>query len=206
MASKEPNPWNARYDSEEYYYGVEPNDFLRESVGSIPPGGSVLCLAEGEGRNAVYLASLGFRVVAVDGSSVGLEKLKRLAVEKGVSVETKVVDLAQYEIKQNTYDGIVSIWCHLPVELRKMVHRDSQDGLRPGGVFIHESYHPRQLEYKTGGPPTADLMLTAAVLGDELRGLHFESLREIDREIHEGKGHRGMSAVVQAIARKGVVS
>ncbi len=196
------NPWDTRYDSEEYYYGTEPNDFLRESVGSIPPGGTVLCLAEGEGRNAVYLASKGFRVTAVDGSSVGLDKLKRLAKKRGVSVETRVVDLAAFEIQPNTWDAIVAIWCHIPKDLRKTIHRSTVAGLKSHGVFIHESYHPRQLEYKTGGPPTADLMLTSAELASELSGLHFEHLKEIDREVHEGKGHNGMSAVVQAIARK----
>lgn len=202
MADKGVNPWDTRYDSEEYYYGTESNDFLRESVGSIPPGGTVLCLAEGEGRNAVYLATQGYRVTAVDGSSVGLDKLKRLAKERGVSVETRVVDLSDFEIKPNSWDAIIAIWCHIPAELRKPIHRASVIGLKPHGVFIHESYHPRQLHYKSGGPPTADLMLTANVLASELGGLHFEYLKEIDREVHEGKGHNGMSAVVQAIARK----
>lgn len=202
MADKEVNPWDTRYDSEEYYYGTEPNDFLRKSVDSIPSGGTVLCIAEGEGRNAVYLATEGFRVTAVDGSSVGLDKLKRLAKERGVIVETRVVDLSDFEIKPNSWDAIVAIWCHIPAKLRKSIHRASVMGLKPRGVFIHESYHPRQLQYKTGGPPTADLMLTADVLASELGGLHFEYLMEIDREVHEGKGHNGMSAVVQAIARK----
>ncbi len=202
MASNEVNPWDTRYDSEEYYYGTEPNDFLRQSVDSIPAGGAVLCLAEGEGRNAVFLASKGYSVTAVDGSSVGLDKLKRLAKERGVSVETQVVDLGDFEIKPKTWDAIIAIWCHVPPGLRKSIHRASVMGLKPHGVFIHESYHPRQLHYKTGGPPTADLLLTADVLASELDGLRFEYLKEIDREVHEGKGHNGMSAVVQAIARK----
>jgi SAM-dependent methyltransferase len=199
---QEVNPWDSRYNIEDYYYGIEPNDFLKESVGLIPKGGSVLCLAEGEGRNAVFLAGLGFRVTAVDGSTVGLDKLKRLANEKGVNVHSVVADLNDFEIKPNTWDAVVSIWCHVPKSIRIKLHRESVLGLKTNGVFIHESYHPRQLEYKTGGPPTADLMLTADVLVDELKGLHFLKINELDREIHEGKGHNGLSAVVQGIARK----
>ncbi len=196
------NPWDTRYGSDEFYYGTEANDFLRESAKRISPGGAVLCLAEGEGRNAVFLAENGFKVTAVDGSSVGLAKMEKLAVSKKLSVASIVSDLSDYQIEPGKWDGIVSIWCHIPKDLRKIVHRKIVEGLRPGGILILESYHPRQLEFKTGGPPDASLMMTLNDLRGELFGLNFIVAREIEREIHEGKGHSGKSAVVQVICRK----
>ncbi|MBS1963572.1 MAG: class I SAM-dependent methyltransferase [Bdellovibrionales bacterium] len=195
--------WDARYGtSPEYYYGTEPNDFLRANFTAIPKGGRVLCLAEGEGRNAVYLARHGYSVTAIDGSRVGLDKLSRLAREFGVSVVTVHADLNEYAIAPGEWDGIVSIWAHLPPELRRRIHRESVAGLRPGGVFLLEAYRPKQLEYKTGGPPTADLMMTLESLCGELGGLEVKIAREIDRDVEEGKGHSGLSAVVQFLGVK----
>jgi len=162
----------------------------------------VLCLAEGEGRNAVFLASLGFKVTAVDGSSVGLNKMENLAKMKGVPVDSIVSDLGDYQIEPEKWDGIVSIWCHLPKDLRQKLHRTIATGLRPGGVLILESYHPRQLEFKTGGPADPSLMMTLRDLHEELTGLEFVVAHEIEREIQEGKGHSGKSAVTQVICRK----
>jgi SAM-dependent methyltransferase len=199
------NPWDERYGtvaSGEYYYGKEPNDFLRDFAGAIPAGGEVLCLAEGEGRNAVYLASKGYRVTAVDASIVGLEKLAALALEKGVEVRSELRDLMDYRIEPNRWDAVVSVWCHLPRPLRARLHGELASGLKPAGVFLLEAYHPRQLEFKTGGPPSVELLVTAEDLRAEVGGLSFEVLREIEREVHEGRGHFGQSAVVQLLARK----
>ena len=200
--SEKVNPWDERYSGREFYYGKEPNDFLKLCANKIPSKGKVLCLAEGEGRNAVYLAKLGFQVVAVDQSPQGLEKLKKLADENGVSIETIVADLENFEIKPNYWDGIVSIWCHVPPTLRRVLHLRVVQGLLCGGALILESYHPRQLEYKTGGPPSADIMMTKDLLKTELSGLNFEILHELDRDVHEGNGHFGKSAVVQCLAIK----
>jgi SAM-dependent methyltransferase len=200
--NKPANPWDDRYEPEEYYYGTDPNDFLRDNAGKIPSKGKVLCLAEGEGRNAVYLAGMGFEVTAVDGSKVGLEKLSRLARDTGVQVHTVMCDLNEYNIDGGHWDGIVSIWCHVPPKLRQRLHRQAVAGLKVSGVLVLESYHPRQLDYKTGGPPSSELMMTKETLSAELSGLEFEVLREIDREIQEGRGHKGKSAVVQCLAKR----
>lgn len=194
--------WDQRYGTDEYWYGTVPNDFLKERVGTLPPGGRVLCLGEGEGRNAVFLASQGFDVVAVDASAVGLEKAERLARERHVSLATRRADLADFELGDDAWDGIVSIWCHLPSALRARVHHDVARALRVGGVFLLEAYTPAQLEFKTGGPQSADLLPTLAALRDELSGLNFEFATEREREVHEGRGHHGHSAVVQVIARR----
>ena len=196
------NPWDQRYSSEGFYYGTEPNDFLKKTASSIEKNGHVLCLAEGEGRNAVWLASKGFQVTGVDASEVALRKLQKLAHERSVQVASVHADLALFRIEPLGWDGVVSIWCHLPKPLRTNIHRQVISGLRPGGLFILEAYTPKQLEYKTGGPPTADLMPTLDDLRDELNGLEFLSGHELEREVHEGIGHNGMSAVVQVVARK----
>ena len=196
------NPWNERYAAAEYYYGTEPNDFLKENVRLVRAVGKVLCLAEGEGRNAVYLASQGLDVTAVDGSSVGLAKMERLAASKGVTIRSIVSDLSDYRIETSSWDAIVSIWCHVPPSLREKLHHAVVGGLRPGGILILEAYHPRQLEFKTGGPPDPALMMTLPDLRRELTGLEWVFAREIEREVHEGKGHFGMSAVTQLVGRK----
>ena len=195
-------PWNDRYSSAEFYYGTEPNDFLKASASLIPPRGKVLCLAEGEGRNAVYLATLGYSVTAVDQSEAGLKKLKGLADHHQVTIETVVADLSEFVILEDYWDSIISIWCHVPALLRQRLHVSVVKGLKSGGLLILESYHPRQLEFKTGGPPTADLMMTKSGLETELKGLQFKVLQEIDRDVQEGKGHSGMSAVTQCLAFK----
>ena len=193
--------WNERYSTEEYVYGTMPNDFLFETSRYIK-GPDVLCLAEGEGRNAVYLAREGFDVFAVDASAVGLEKAENLADESYVNINTQVADLADYEITPNGWDGIVSIFCHLPPAIRKALHRKVVAGLKPDGVFILEAYRPKQLTFKTGGPPETSLMMSLDELKDELAGLEFYHDAELDRNVSEGRLHTGMGAVVQLVAIK----
>ena len=193
--------WDERYAEPGFVYGTAPNDFLAQNVGQLSAGGDVLSLAEGEGRNAVFLAQRGFRVTAVDGSAVGLEKARQLAARSGVEIETIVADLAVFDLGENRWDGIVSIWCHVPPAVRARLHAAVVAALRPGGVLLLESYTPKQLEYKTGGPPSAHLLTTRAELERTLRGLDFLSCEEKTREVHEGRYHNGMSAVVQLIAR-----
>ena len=196
------NPWDERYGSDEYFYGTEPNDFLRGHAAAIPEGGEVLCLGEGEGRNAVYLASLGYKVTALDQSAVGLDKARRLAAAKGVRIETVVADLEHYRIETERWSGIVSIWCHLPSALRPAVHRQIVTGLRRGGVLLMESYTPQQLQFGTGGPRSADLMPTLSELRGDFADLDFVHAEERERVVAEGSGHHGPSAVVQLVARK----
>ena len=193
--------WDQRYAADEYVYGKKPNDFLAEVSGRLAPG-KVLCLAEGEGRNAVFLAGRGHAVTAVDASAVGLEKARKLAAERGVEIAVRVADLADFAIAPASWDAVVAIFCHLPPDLRRLVHRRVVDGLRPGGRFILEAYTPRQLQFKTGGPPTAELLVTLADLQAELTGLDFEIAEEVERDIHEGHSHFGRGAVVRVVARK----
>jgi SAM-dependent methyltransferase len=193
--------WDERYSSEEFAYGKEPNDFLREEVDRLPVG-KTLCLAEGEGRNAVFLARMGHFVTAVDQSLVGLEKASRLAREHRVSIERIHSDLAHYRIAPDSWDAIISIFAHVPLPLRQRVHRDVVAGLRPGGIFLLEAYTPEQLNYRTGGPPVEEMMMTLVSLEEELRGLEWLHAQELVRDVHEGDFHHGTGAVVQLIGRK----
>ena len=196
------NMWDERYNSETFFYGETPNDFLKQVANSLPPQSKILCLAEGEGRNAVYLAKLGHKVTAVDQSPVGLEKLQQLALKNQVSIETVVADLAEFNIGSNQWDAIISIWCHLPSKLREKVHAQCVIGLKNSGFFILEAYTPKQLEYKTGGPSDTDFLMTELALKKELVGMNFMIIQEISRDINEGQGHSGMSAVIQILANK----
>jgi len=193
--------WDERYAIEEFVYGTAPNDFLRESVHYLPAG-RVLCLAEGEGRNSVFLAGLGYQITAVDSSGVGLAKAKLLAEGRGLAIETVTADLADYYFTPESWDGVVSIFCHVPAPVRLKVHTQVVAALKPGGVLILEAYTPEQLKYGTGGPPNPALLMTLAGLKNELAGLEFLHGVEVVREVVEGRLHTGLGAVVQVIARK----
>lgn len=193
------NPWDERFGAPHFVYGTAPNDFLVSVVNRLPAG-RALCLAEGEGRNAVFLAEQGFDVTAVDASAVGLQKAERLAADRGTSIRTIVSDLSHYEIAPETWDVIVLIFAHVAPELRRRVHAAAAGGLKPGGALVLEAYTPAQLALKTGGPPVVDLMMRLNDLEFEFRGLDFAIGRELQREIHEGTLHNGVSAVVQVLA------
>lgn len=193
--------WDERYSAEEYVYGTNPNNFLEANFSSIPTG-KVLSLAEGEGRNAVFLAKQGYSVTAVDASLVGLNKARKLAEENGVVIEFIQADLADYDLAENQWDGIVSIFCPLPSSVRKHLYKKVEAGLKPNGVFLLEAYTPEQLKHGTGGGNSVDVMQSKETLSLELAGLKFQHLIELEREIIEGIYHTGISAVVQAIALK----
>ncbi len=191
--------WDERYSAEEYAYGTNPNKFLEANVSSIPKG-KVLSLAEGEGRNAVFLAKQGYSVTAVDSSLVGLNKARKLAEENGVIVEFIHSDLAEYDLGENKWDGIVSIFCPLPSSIRKQLHKKVEAALKRNGVFLLEAYTPAQLKYGTGGGNSVDVMQSKESLSLELAGLKFKHLIELERDVVEGIYHTGIGAVVQAIA------
>lgn len=193
--------WDERFNTPEYIYGTEPNDFLVSGASQIPSG-KVLCLADGEGRNGTYLASLGYDVTAVDQSAVGLAKAEKLAQEKQVKIATIHADLADYLIEPQFWDGIVSIYCHLPSVLRHQVYQQVVNGLKPNGVFILEGFSPEQLQYNTGGPKNLDMLPSLNTLKQELSGLHWEIARNLERELLEGIYHNGQAAVIQLLGRK----
>ena len=195
------NMWDQRYASSDFAYGTEPNDFLRQQAGALPSG-NTLCLGEGEGRNAVFLAGIGHAVTALDASAVGLDKARQLADARGVNIRTRQQDLQHYELTPQRWDAIVSIFCHLPAAVRKKVHEQVVFALKPCGVFLLEAYTPDQLSCGTGGPPVREMMMDLASLRVELQGLEIQHGIETVREIYEGQYHHGKGAVVQVIASR----
>jgi SAM-dependent methyltransferase len=191
--------WDVRYSGEDYIYGTEPNAFLAEVAEGIPPG-PVLCLGDGEGRNGVWLASLGHDVTSVDSSAVGLAKALRLAQARGVTLRTVHADLEDYVIEEGAWAGIASIFCHLPSALRSRIHAAVVRGLGPGGVFVLEAYTPDQPALGTGGPQDPDLLVSRDALVRELAGLDLQRCVEVRRAVVEGRMHRGIAAVVQCVA------
>lgn len=159
-------------------------------------------MGDGEGRNGTYLASLGYKVVAVDQSIVGLAKAQKLAQEKQVEISTIHADLADFIIEPQAWDGIVSIFCHLPSDLRSRVYHQVVQGLKPNGVFILEAFAPEQLQYNTGGPKNIDMLPSLNMLQQELAGLQWKIERALERDLDEGRYHDGKASVIQILGGK----
>ena len=192
--------WNQRYGGDGFAYGTEPNSFLVENAKLLT--GPVLSLAEGEGRNAVFLASLGLDVLGVDGSEVGLAKAQRLAESKGVEIRTAVADLATYEPLANFFGSVVSIFAHLPSDVRRRLYPLMEQSLKPGGIILLEAYSKSQLSRNTGGPKDPDMLMTAVDIQKEFSNCEVILCHEIEREVVEGEFHTGMASVVQFIGKK----
>ncbi|MBX7143853.1 MAG: class I SAM-dependent methyltransferase [Oligoflexia bacterium] len=192
--------WNERYASDEYIYGTEPNSFLLQNAKAL--SGPVLSIAEGEGRNAVFLASLGLEVTGVDGSEVGLAKAQNLAKAKGVKISTVVSDLATFEPAPECYSSVISIFAHLPSDLRKVLYPRLERSLRPGGIVLLESYSEAQLARATGGPKDVDMLMSKAKIEKEFSNYEILLLKECEREVNEGSFHSGLASVVQFIGRR----
>jgi len=199
--------WDEIYSGTEFAFSKEPNDFLRETFEQIPAGGHVLCLAEGEGRNAVFLAQQGYTVTAMDMSEVGLIKATQLAKDRGVTITTQVADLADYQFGENKWDAIVSIWAHVPDALRHYIHAQIVTALKPNGVFIVESYTKEQLKTDAiGGPSASQIERFGSLENLQSELMELKEIIGIERlrMVSEGKRHQGLSAVVQFVGKKTV--
>lgn len=199
------NPWDERYSKDDYHYGTQPNDFLKANAEVLLSGQSnpqVLCLADGEGRNSVYLAEQGAQATAVDISIVGLEKAKKLADARNVPLTVLHADLSTHQFPPSTYDAVVMIFCHMPAASRPFLYEQIRNTLKPGGWLLVEGYNEAQLGRGTGGPPVADLMLNLEELLEEFSGFTVQHALDVVRPIHEGQGHTGEGSVCQFIAVK----
>jgi len=193
--------FDERYSQAEYVYGTQPNDFLAQVAPTLSRG-RVLCLGEGEGRNAVFLAKLGWEVVALDVSEVGLRKATALADQNGVAIEAVVADLNHFSWPQEQYEAVISIWCHVPSNLRTRVHEGVKGALKSSGAFVLEAYSPAQLAFDTGGPRDANMLVELAELKRDFAGWNYEVARELERDVVEGLYHTGRAAVTQFVGRK----
>ena len=194
--------WDERYQTPEYIFGDQPCQWLIMNQHRLSQSGRALALGDGEGRNGVFLAELGFEVTSVDLSEVGLSKARDLAIKRGVAIRTVQADLEDYEINPESQDLIVSIYCHLPYAIRKLVHQRAEIALKPGGLFILEAFHRAQLKYQSGGPKTTNLLCDLDALLDDFQTLQileaFDGLCYLD----EGARHSGIGHIVRLVLQK----
>ncbi len=194
--------WDQRFTQPGYLFGTEPNVFLASQANLLKPGGKALSVADGEGRNSVWLAQQGLDVVALEISPVAVEKARRLAAERGVAVEFNVANVLEWNFGAASYDVIAAIFIQfLAPPQRSLVFRRIVQALRPGGCVILQGYTPQQIEYKTGGPPLAENMYTEALLREAFAGLEVLHLREHEAHVAEGTGHLGWSALIDFVGR-----
>lgn len=195
--------WTARFASEGYLFGEEPNAFLTMQAHRLEPGSSVLCVADGEGRNSVWLAERGLAVTAFDFASNAVAKARRLAERRGVSVNLHVGDIYTWPWDAARYDALVAIFIQfLAPEQRDAVFEGMKAAVRPGGLFLLEGYRPEQVDYGTGGPPRRAHMYTREWLEERFVGWELLVLNAYDAVIEEGQAHKGMSALIDLIARR----
>jgi len=195
------NKWDERYGVDEYVYSKEPNLFLKENFKKIPKG-NVLCVADGEGRNGVWLAKNGYNVTSIDFSPKAIEKTNKLAQEYNVSINTKCGDLLNYNFGENKYDGIVSIFAHFKVEEMNKLHSQYLRALKPNGIFFMEVFAKEQLLLKTGGPKDIALLYDTKDIKNSFPNAEIELLKKDIVYLHEGDMHDGKAIVVRAIIRK----
>lgn len=195
--------WNQRYSGDSFFYGTGPNAFLASQAHLLRPGQQALAVADGEGRNGVWLARQGLDVTAVDFSPVAVAKARQLAAQCGVTVRHEIADLFAWNWGENRFDVIVAIFVQFvgPAE-RSRLNALMIQALKPGGLLILQGYRPKQLEYRTGGPSSVENLYTADILREEFSGMDVLHLAEHDDEICEGEGHCGLSALVDMVARK----
>jgi cyclopropane fatty-acyl-phospholipid synthase-like methyltransferase len=195
--------WDQRYARADYLFGVAPNAFLARQAPRLKAGGRTLAIADGEGRNGVWLAEQGLAVHAVDSSTVAQEKARRLAAARGVELELELVDLATWSWPVAAYDVVVGIFIQfLPPDQRTAMFAHIAKALKPGGLLLLEGYRPKQVEYGTGGPSQPDNLYTEELLRAAFADFTIVELTSYDAEIAEGSAHCGLSALIDLVAVK----
>ena len=195
--------WNSRFSADEYIFGTEPNDWLREHASVWKPGQRVLCVADGEGRNSVWLAGRGLAVDAFDIAELGVAKARRLALARGVKVNFAVADCDALTWPQGIYDGVAAIFMQFAYPpMRERLFLNMKRCLKPGGVLVLQGYTPKQLDYKTGGPPKLSHLYTPGLLREAFADFDMIDLREYEAELTEGDRHHGRSALIGLVARR----
>ena len=195
--------WDERYATEEYLFGTEPNAFLVAQRHLLKPGMRCLAVADGEGRNGVWLAQQGLQVLSVEASAVAQQKARKLATQRNVTLEFEQADLAQWDWGENRFDVVAAIFIQFaPPALRDEMFAGIRRCLKPGGLLLLQGYTPRQLEYGTGGPSAAENLYTEPLLREAFADMEWLHFAEHDEEVREGSGHHGMSALIDLAARK----
>jgi cyclopropane fatty-acyl-phospholipid synthase-like methyltransferase len=194
--------WQTRFSAPAYAFGKEPNAFLKAQAHRLRPGQSALSVADGEGRNGVWLAEQGLDVLTIDFSQAGLAKAQALAAERGVKLRTELADVTQWRWPTNAFDVIVAIFIFVEPNERAPFFASLKAALKPGGLLLMQGYRPEQLKFRTGGPPNAERMYKRAILQEGFGEMAEVDIREHDSTISEGTAHVGMSALIDLVARK----
>jgi SAM-dependent methyltransferase len=203
MPSTDKDFWNGRFAGESYIFGTRPAAFVADNAHYIPPQSRVLVPADGEGRNSVFLAEAGHRVVATDLAEAGIAKARKLADARGVSVEFRHLDLQGWSWPEAEFDAVVAIFIQFaPPAFRNEIFAGMRRAVRPGGVVLLHGYTPKQLEYRTGGPSAVDQLYTEELLRAAFGDWELRRLEAYERELDEGEGHQGLSAVIDLVARR----
>ena len=203
LSNSEYERWEKRFSAPDYVFGTEPNVFLKSQAAALPKSGTALAVADGEGRNGVWLAERGLDVLSIDWSPTALGKAQALARQRGVTLRTEQADLVQWRWPTAAFDVIAAIFIQFltPAE-RWQVFAGMRNALKPGGLLLIEGYRPEQLNYKTGGPSLVENLYTRALLEAEFRKLSEVRISEHDSMTSEGTGHVGMAALIDLVGRK----
>ncbi len=195
--------WDARFAQEGFLFGEKPNAFLASQKHRLRPGLSALAVADGEGRNGVWLAEQGLDVLSVEGSPVAQAKARALAERRGVQVRFELADFEHWQWPEREFDVIAAIFVQFAgPDLRARMFEGMRRALKPGGLLMLEGYGPKQLEYRTGGPPLIEHLYTEDMLREAFAGMEILELRAYDAVVDEGSGHSGQSALVDLVARQ----
>ena len=195
--------WDARFSSDEYIFGTEPNVWLAQHADLLKPGMRVLAVADGEGRNSVWMAKQGLQVDAFDISPVGVEKAKKLAQQQGVEVNFSIHGVEDYPWTTGDYDAVVAIFIQFAdPDTRSTLFKRMKSALKADGVILLQGYTPKQLEYKTGGPPNLRHLYTEDLLQEAFGDLDISELTSYENMLTEGTQHHGQSALIGMVARK----
>jgi SAM-dependent methyltransferase len=203
MSSAELDRWQQRYAAPGYLFGTAPNAFVAAHAHLLPKRGTALAIADGEGRNGVFLAEQGLDVLSLDFSPTAQEKAKKLAAERGVRMRIERADMTNWHWPEAAFDVIVGIFIQFatPTE-REGMFAGIKRALKPGGLLLLEGYTPKQLEYKTGGPSRVEHLYTRELLETLFADLSSIEIREYDAELAEGEHHVGLSALIDFVGRK----
>ncbi|MGD0025581.1 MAG: class I SAM-dependent methyltransferase [Xanthobacteraceae bacterium] len=194
--------WETRFRAPSYAFGKEPNAFLKAQAHRLRAGQTALSVADGEGRNGVWLAEQGLDVLAIDFSPAALAKARALAAERGVRLRTEVADVTRWQWPTDAFDVIAAIFIFVAPAERLEFFANLKRALKPGGLLLMQGYRPEQLAYRTGGPPQAERMYTRSLLEASFGDMAELDIREHDSAISEGTAHVGMSALIDLVARK----
>ena len=195
--------WEKRYGTPEYHFGTEPNAFLKRQAHLLQPGQTALAVADGEGRNGVWLAEQGLDVLSIDFSPTALRKARALAAARGVALRTEQTDINIWIWPIEAFDVIVGIFVQFPSpQGQARMFEGMNRALKPGGLLLLEGYGPKQLEYATGGPRELGRLYTRERLQQAFKDFASLDIREYDAEMSEGDAHVGMAALVDLVGRK----